>query len=502
VLLDARGLLPPLTRDGWLLFATNGVRLFAYGFIAVVLGLYLAALGLENWAIGVVFTAAIGGGGVMTGLLSAVADRLGRRRVLVLGALLMAVAGVVFALTSNVYVLVAAAVVGTVSPSGREVGPFLSIEQAMLPQTTRDEDRTRAFAAYNIAGSLMGGLGALAAGLPGLLGFAAPESYRVLMWAYAVAGLLLAFLFWQLSDRVEAPERRASERAAHAARDLSPDAARVEQAGAPAARPEVRETPRETPRAGLAEQPARPKRRGLLGLFSLQRSRGPVTKLAALFALDNFASGFVVQGIVSYWFHVRWGVDLKGLGVIAFGTNLFAVVSFIAAPFVARRLGLLLTMVSTHLVSNVLLILVPLMPSAELAIAAWLARYLFAQMDIPPKQSYTMAIVDENERAAASGVFSVSRNIAASVAPAFSGLTLSAPAVGLPFFVAGGLKILYDGLLYAVFRNVKPPEAVVRQRTMSPFERTRPAEKQEEPLPQEPPLPEREERPEPLRRAA
>jgi len=167
-----------------------------------------------------------------------------------------------------------------------------------------------------------------------------------------------------------------------------------------------------------------------------------------------------VQGIVSYWFHERWGIDLRGLGVIAFGTNLFAVMSFVAAPFVARWLGLLRTMVFTHLIGNALLVLVPLAPVPSLAVAAWLARYLFAQMDIPPKQSYTMAIVDENERAAAAGVFSVSRNVAASVAPSFSGLTLSPGAIGLgiPFFVAGGLKALYDVALYVFFKDVKPPE--------------------------------------------
>ena len=293
----------------------------------------------------------------------------------------------------------------------------------------RAADRTRAFAAYNIAGSLMGGLGALSAALPDALGLEAPASYRALMWAYAAAGLLLIFLFWQLSERVEAPAVR----------------------------------------AGSAEQVKR--KRGLLGFFALEKSRDPVAKLAALFALDNFASGFVVQGIVSYWFHERYGVQLKELGAIAFGTNLFAVASFIAAPFDARRLGLLKTMVFTHLIGNALLMLVPLAPGAGLAITAWLARYLFAQMDIPPKQSYTMAIVDENERAAASGVFSVSRNVAASVAPSFSGLTMSAGAIGLglPFFIAGGLKMLYDVALYAVFKDVKPPEEVVEKKIASPF---------------------------------
>lgn len=188
------GWLPVLSPDGWLLFATCGVRTFAYGFLSVVLGLYLAELGLDAGAIGGIFGVALAGGAVMTIVLTGVADRIGRRRVLIVGAALMALGGAAFALTDRVLLLTLAATVGAISPSGKEVGPFLSLEQAILPQTTTDDHRTGTFAAYNLVGSLAGALGALAAGLPDLLGLAPRAGYGVLVWAYAATGLLLLIL--------------------------------------------------------------------------------------------------------------------------------------------------------------------------------------------------------------------------------------------------------------------------------------------------------------------
>jgi MFS family permease len=301
-----------------------------------VLGLYLAELGFEAGAIGGIFGAALAGGALMTVALTGVADRLGRRRVLTVGGALMALAGAVFALADNPLVLALAAIVGAISPSGKEVGPFLSIEQAALPQTAPDERRTSVFAAYNLVGSLAGALGALAAGLPDLLDLAPPAGYRLLVWGYAATGLLLAALFARLSPGVEAAPRP------------------VRTAEVPAPRPR----------------------------FGVHRSRGVVARLAALFALDAFAGGFVVQGLVAYWFNLRFGADAATLGAIFFGTNLLSALSFLAAPPIARRIGLLNTMVFTHLPSNVLLLLVPLMPSLESAVAMLLARHLLSQLDV------------------------------------------------------------------------------------------------------------------------
>jgi MFS family permease len=395
-----------LSYDGWLLFATCGVRSFAYGFLSVILGLYLDALGLSPAAIGWIFTAALAGGAMMTIIITAVADRLGRKALLIVGAVLMALAGWVFAVSDNPMLLMVAAIFGTISPSGKEVGPFLSIEQAILPQSTSDQHRTAVFSAYNLIGSFAGAIGAHAVGLPALFSLTTSSGYRFLIWSYVGSATLLAILFALLSPRVEAEAKVVSS----------------------------------TRNVGL------------------QKSRGIVGKLAGLFALDAFAGGFIVQSIVAYWFHLRFKTDLTALGGIFFGTNLLAGVSFLAAPAIARRFGLLNTMVFTHLPSNFLILLVPLMPDAELAVAVLLIRHLLSQMDVPTRQSYTMAVVEPEERAASAGILSVARNTGAAIAPLFTGAILTSPSLGLPFLLAGGLKIVYDLWIFAVFRHVKPPE--------------------------------------------
>jgi MFS family permease len=395
-----------------------------------VLGPYLAGLGLGPAAIGWVFAAALAGGAAMTIVLTAVADRVGRRRVQVAGAFLMAGTGIAFALTDRIDLLVVAAVLGTISPSGKDTGPFLAVEQAMIPSTTADRRRTAVFAAYNLVTSLAAALGALAVGLPAAFGLAERAGYRALLLAYGGVGLVLVGLFASLSSRVEV-------------------AAAPTPAGAPGGR------------------------RGT-GWLGVSRSRGIVAKLAALFALDSFAGGFTVQSLIAYWFTLRFGVDTAGLAGIFFGTNLLAAASFLAAAPVARRIGLLNTMVFTHLPSNVLLLLVPLMPSLPLAVAMLLGRSFLSQMDVPTRQSYTMAVVDPAERSAAAGLTAVARNAAAAVAPAFAGATLAVPALGLPFLVAGTLKIVYDLALWALFRSVRPPEEHAPPTTAAMPGRSRP----------------------------
>lgn len=395
-----------LSRDGWLLFASCAVRSFAYGFLSVILGLYLDTIGLGMAAIGWIFTAALAGSAGMTLIVTSVADRFGRKTLLILGAALMALAGAIFAVSDNPIWLMIAAIFGTISPSGKDIGPFLSLEQAILPQTTTDQQRTAVFSAYNLVGSFAGAVGALAVGLPELLSFSSLSGYRLLIWSYVAAALLLVLLFVQLSPGIEAKK--------------NPDS--------------------------------------FIGKLGLKKSRAMVAKLAGLFALDAFAGGFIVQSIVAYWFYLRYQTDLGALGGIFFGTNLLAAFSFLAAPACARRFGLLNTMVFTHLPSNFLLLLVPLMPNVESAIAVLLIRHLLSQMDVPTRQSYTMAVVDAEERAASAGVLSVARNTGAAIAPLFTGAILAAPSLGLPFLLAGGLKVIYDLWIFALFRKVKPPE--------------------------------------------
>lgn len=395
-----------LSHDGWLLFVSCAIRSFAYGFLSVILGVYLDDMGLSATAIGSIFTAALAGGAAMTLLITTLADSIGRKLLLIVGALLMALAGSVFALSDNPIWLTAAAVIGTISPSGKDVGPFLSLEQAILPQTTSDRQRTAVFSGYNLVSSFAGALGALAVGIPPLFSLPARTGFRTLLWSYVIAALILASLFAFLSPNVEAGYNSRS---------------RKRQAG-------------------------------------LQKSRGMVAKLAGLFALDAFAGAFIVQSIVAYWFHLRFHIDLKALGGIFFGTNLLAACSFLAAPPIARRIGLLNTMVFTHLPSNFMLLLVPFMQSVELAVGVLLLRHLLSQMDVPTRQSYTMAVVDPDERAASAGVLSVARNSGAALGPLFTGAILAVPTLGLPFLLAGGIKIVYDLWIFSVFRHVKPPE--------------------------------------------
>ena len=407
-----------LSKDGRILFSTRILRLFAYGFLSVILALYLSELGLSEVNIGLLLTLTLLGDTVISLWITTHADRIGRQRMLIVGAVLMILAAVLFAATRDFYLLLLAATIGVISPSGNEVGPFLSIEQASLTQLVPDRKRTKTFAWYNLAGSFATAMGALSGGglsqlLQGL-GYMPLISYRVVVLGYGVIGLLLIGLFARLSSTIEV------------------------STGIPSV---------------LAGNPA-PRR--FLGLY---RSQKVVLRLAALFSLDAFAGGLVVQSLMAFWFNQKFGVEPAVLGAIFFGANILAGISALSAAWVAGKIGLVNTMVFTHLPSNVLLILVPFMPSLGLAIAALLLRFSISQMDVPTRQSYTMAVVASDERSAASGITGVARTIGASLSPVFTGVFLSNPAfLGLPFILSGTLKIIYDLSLYFNFRAVKPPE--------------------------------------------
>ena len=405
-----------LTFDGRLLFAARSARMFAYGALAVILVLYLARLGLSGETVGAILSLTLVGDIVVSLWLTTHADRLGRRRILIVGALLMAGAGIAFAVTDVAPVLLVAATVGVISPSGNEVGPFLAIEQSSLSEITADRRRTSVFAWYNLAGSIATACGALAAGVAvGALragGLDDLSAYRIVVIAYAVVGLGMATLFTRIGPDVEVPRTD-----------------RVETSVAS--------------RLGLG------------------RSRGTVLRLAALFAVDAFAGGLVMQSILAYWFHVTYGVPEAVLGAIFFGANLLAAGSALAAARIAARIGLVNTMVFTHLPSNVLLILVPLMPNAPLAILVLLARFSISQMDVPTRQSYTMAVVDPDERSAAAGVTGIARSTGAAVSANFGATMVATPALAaLPFLIGGALKIVYDLTLWGLFRARPAPEEV------------------------------------------
>ncbi|MHB8631390.1 MAG: MFS transporter [Candidatus Limnocylindria bacterium] len=399
-----------ITPDGRRLLLARVLRTFAYGYLAVVLGVYLDRLGLDPTRIGIVLTAAIGGSAIMTVGWSLVADRYGRRRTISTMAVLMVIGGLAFALTDSFAILILAGLTGTISATNSEVGVFQTVDQAMLPQTAPDARRTWLFAVYNSLATFGGALGALFAASVGVferLGLAGADAYRPLFVLYAAVGLANLVLFAGLSDRIEL--------------------ARVD---------------------------------GERRLLGIHRSRGTVAKLAALFGLDAFAGALVVQSLVAYWFYLRWGLDPAQLAVLFFAVNVLSGLSLLAAGWLAARFGLLNTMVFTHLPSDVLLMLVPLMPTAALAVAVFLARMSISQMDVPTRQSYTMAVVDPDERTATAGLTNVARTASSAFSPLVTGVAFAAGSFALPFVLAGALKIAYDGLIYVAFRGVRPPDEV------------------------------------------
>jgi MFS family permease len=405
-----------LDHDGRLLFAARSARMFAYGSVAVILVLYLARVGLDGAGIGLILSLTLIGDTLVSLWLTTHADRLGRRRILMIGSALMAGAGLAFAATDQFLPLLVAATIGVISPSGNEVGPFLAVEQASLSETIEARRRTSVFAWYNLAGSIATAFGALAAGLAvGAMqagGVGDVTAYRIVILGYAAIGIGLAVLFSRVSGAVEV---------------------------------------------------AAPTDTSIARRLGLHKSRNIVLGLAALFSIDAFAGGLVMQSILAYWFHVTYGVPEALLGAIFFGANILAAGSALAAAGIAARIGLINTMVFTHLPSNVLLILVPLMPNLPLAILVLLARFSISQMDVPTRQSYTIAVVEPDERSAAAGVTGIARSTGAALSANLAGpLVSTASLASLPFFIAGGLKIVYDIALWIAFKARPTPEETHR----------------------------------------
>jgi len=385
--------------------------MFGYGALGVILVLYLAAAGLDAPSIGVLLTLTLVGDTLVSLYLTTHADRFGRRRTLIVGAVLLAAAGLVFAWNSAFVVLLVAATLGVLSPSGSEVGPFLPIEQASLTEVTPATRRTNVYAWYNLTGSIATASGALVGGVAvGVLrgaGFAEIDAYRAILVGYAIVGLGLIPIVRLVSPAVEVPPADTS----------------------------------------IARR------------LGLHRSRRTVFELAALFSLDAFGGGLIIQSLLAYWFHSRFGLPEPVLGAIFFGANILAAVSALAAARIAARIGLINTMVFTHLPSNVLLMLVPLMPTVELAVIVLLLRFSISQMDVPTRQSYTMAVVDPDERSAAAGVTGIARTTGAALSPLIAAPLFAVPALAsVPFFLGGALKIVYDLALWRLFSKRRPPE--------------------------------------------
>jgi len=407
-----------LTRDGKLLLAARIMRTFGYGFLSVIIAIYLRLLGFDNIQIGLLLGSALVNSVIFTLFASFYADRIGRRRLLIIYASLMSVSGLIFTITDNYFLLILAAFIGTMNVTGSETGAFLTIEQATLPQTIRNKQMMNtAFALYNMVGTFSMSVGILLSGLPSLLqeqfyGLSQIESIKGLFILYTLLGLFVIIIYIMLS------------------RDI-----------------EVKQEAKRTIKQTLSP-----------------RSKQIVAKLSTLFAVDSFAGGFVIQSVISLWFFTRFGADLAAISYIFSAANVITALSYIAAAKIADRIGLVNTMVFTHLPSNILLILVAFAPSLQLAVILYLIRMTMSQMDVPTRQSYIVAIVSEDERTAASGLTNVSRNIAQTISPSLFGYIFqSSLSLAAPFVLGGVIKIIYDLALYFNFRNIKPKDELYRK---------------------------------------
>jgi MFS family permease len=388
-----------LRQDAQCILLVQALRAFVYGLGSVLIGVALADLGLSAVEVGLVIGALVAGTAVVSLFLARFGDRIGRLRCYTALLAVMAVAGTVFAFTESVWLLVLAALTGTVSTEVVESGPFTSLEQAMLPSAAQGHARVRLFGHYNTIATVSGSLGALAAIGTGLLDV---EPQRFLL-AYPVAAAAAISVAAGLSAAVDS----------------------------------------------VAVEPRRTR--------PLDRSRGVVARLSALFALDSFGGGFVTQAFLAYWFTERWGTSAAMLGVVFFTIGFLQAASFQIAVRLAGRIGLLNTMVFTHVPSNLLLALIPFAPSQATAIALVFGRFALSQMDVPTRQAYVVAVVEPDERTAAAAYTNTARYAVRPLAPLVSGpiLVLS---LGAPFVIAGALKSVYDVGLYALFRHVRPDQ--------------------------------------------
>ena len=407
-----------ISKDGRLLLTARILRTFAYGFLSIVISIYLKLIGFDVFLIGLILTSTLINSVIFTLVASFYADRIGRRKMLVIYAIMMAISGVIFFVTSNYIALIVAGLIGTINVTGTETGAFLSIEQAVLPQTVKDtKKRNTLFAFYNMVGTFAMSAGVLVSGLPGIIqhqyGLNQIDSIRLLFLAYSILGIGVLGIYLSLSKRVELMQRRRGGENQDEKRIPKP----LTQTLSPA-------------------------------------SKKIVAKLSGLFAIDSFGGGFVIQSIVSLWFFTKFGADLTMLSYIFSIAGVLTAFSFLASAKIADRIGLINTMVFTHLPSNILLILVAFSPTLPIAIAFYLARMALSQMDVPTRQSYIVAVVKEDERTAAAGITNISRNITQAISPSIAGSILqSVSLLFAPFLLGGLIKIVYDIALYLQFKR-------------------------------------------------
>ena len=399
-----------LSRDGKLLLGARIVRTFSYGFLSVILAIYLKLVGFDDILVGSVLTATLVNSVFFNLFSSAYADKIGRKNILIIYAALMIASSIIFFVTSNYIALVIAALVGTINVTGSEVGAFLSLEQAILPQTVSDiKKRNSIFAIYNAVGTFAMSAGVLLSGLPAILqnyGFDKIGAIKELFLIYAACAVVVLVIYMMLSKNIEAKENK----------------------------------------SGMSIKNISPK------------SKSIILKMSSLFAVDSFGGGFVIQSIISFWFYTKFGADLSSLSYIFAIAGVLTAVSYMASTKIASKIGLVNTMVFTHIPSNVLLILLAFAPSLWIAVSLFFARMSLSQMDVPTRQSYIMGVVGENERILAAVYTNTSRNISQAISPSITGIIIQTLSLSAPFVVGGVLKIVYDVGIFFSFRKIKPPE--------------------------------------------
>jgi MFS family permease len=393
-----------MARDGKIVVVEKAVRTVPYGFLGVLFSVYLSQLGLDAFLIGLALALTVASSAIYTLIASVFGDRFGRKRTLIFFALTDALAGALLFASDSLWAPVAAGILGNMTVGAGEVGPFLTLEQAILPSASDSRKRTLGFSVYNLVGYIASSVGALLAGLPQYIG-PGIGGYRPLFLTYLVSGLSGAYLYSRLSTKIE------------------------------------------------KEQTA-PHVTGVLS----ESSKPIVRRMSALFAVDSFGGGFIGISILSYYFYQRYSLQLSSLGLLFAGTQIITAFSFLIAERISRRIGLIKTMVYTHIPSNLLLALIPFVPTVPIAAGLLFSRQSLSQMDVPTRQSYLMSVVPEADRTPAAGFTNVSRSIAQTPSPYLAGYAIATLWLGAPFVIAGGLKILYDLSLFKMFHKRKPPQ--------------------------------------------
>jgi MFS family permease len=398
--------------DGKLLLCARIVRTFAYGFLSVILAIYLKLIGFDDILIGIILSVTLINSIIFTLFASFYADRIGRRKTLLLYTAMMSISGVIFFVTENPLALIIASLLGTLNITGSETSAFLSIEQSILPQTIKDNrKRNTLFGFYNMVGTFAMGAGILIANLPTIiqneLEFDQIYAIKLLFLFYSLLGVLVIGIYLKLSSDIEIKKEKT----------LKP-----------------------------------------ISKILNPKSKKIVTKLSGLFAIDSFAGGFAIQSIVSFWFFTKFDIDLSLISYIFSIGSLLTAFSYLIAAKIADKIGLINTMVFTHIPSNILLILLAFAPTLEIAIVFYMIRMALSQMDVPTRQSYIVAVVEEDERTASAGITNLSRNMAQAISPSITGYIIGVLSLSAPFIIGGLLKIIYDITLYINFRKIKPSD--------------------------------------------